>query len=100
VHRLIALISAALILVSNSAHTAENEIWVCKYENETRKISVVYADLGTTLPCEVKYEKEGIERTIWNATTEEGFCEQKADALIVKQVGWGWQCEKMEPTGQ
>ena len=47
---------------------------------------------GIELPCEVQYTKDGATQVLWRASTETGYCEDKAAQFAEKQRGWGWQC--------
>ena len=64
----------------------------CTSGSQERVISVVYLDEGQKVPCEVQYTKNGETETPWSARNEEGYCEAKAQELVEKQIGWGWNC--------
>lgn len=64
---------------------------ICTSGNMERKIEVVY--LGAdTVPCEVRYTKDGNTEVLWSAQAEEGYCEARAAEFVEKQRGWGWAC--------
>jgi len=65
--------------------------YVCTQGSTERKIEVVYLGAGT-VPCEVRYTKDGTTQVLWSAQTEEGFCEARAAEFVEKQRGWGWEC--------
>ena len=88
--KLIALTS--LTLLASSAIAIENSKTVCTHDAETRVIEVVYTGEGN-VPCEVQYTKSTGTQTLWNAQNAEGYCEEKAQAFVEKQRGWGWNCE-------
>lgn len=68
-----------------------NTTYVCTSGDMERRIEVVY--LGTdTVPCEVRYTKNGTTEVLWSAQAEEGYCEAKAAEFVEKQRGWGWEC--------
>ena len=70
-----------------------DETYTCTHGKQERIISVVYQDQAAKVPCEVQYQKNGGETaTLWNAQNEVGYCEQKAEAFVEKQRGWGWDC--------
>lgn len=65
--------------------------YVCTQGSMERQIEVVY--LGAdTVPCDVRYTKEGETKVLWSAQAEEGYCEAKAVEFVEKQRGWGWEC--------
>ena len=70
-----------------------NETYLCTYGQEERIISVVYQDQVKKVPCEVRYQKDGVTETLWDAKGEVGYCEEKAKAFVEKQRGWGWRCD-------
>lgn len=72
----------------------ETETTHCQNGDAVRVIEVVYPN-GTDVPCEVHYRKHGTDSVLWRASTEVGYCEQKAADFAEKQRGWGWQCVAM-----
>ncbi|WP_273021479.1 hypothetical protein [Rheinheimera sp.] len=70
---------------------AENQATHCQLGDAVRVIEVVYPE-GAELPCEVHYGKDGQSSVLWRASSEVGYCEQKAAEFAEKQRGWGWQC--------
>ena len=88
--KLIALTS--LTLLASSAMAIENSKTVCTHDAETRVIEVVYRG-EAAVPCEVQYTKSTGTQTLWNAQNAEGYCEEKAQAFVEKQQGWGWDCQ-------
>jgi len=76
--------------------TGYAESWSCKHDNNVREIQIQH-ETTAALPCSVVYRKptEGIEeQTLWSASSDAGYCEEKARALVEKHVGWGWNCEE------
>jgi hypothetical protein len=65
--------------------------YVCTQGDMERKIEVVYLGEGT-VPCEVRYTKNGNTEVLWSAQAEEGYCDAKAAEFVEKQRGWGWEC--------
>jgi hypothetical protein len=82
---------AALSMIATTA--AADETYTCTYGLNERIISVVYQDQEAKVPCEVRYQKDGVTETLWSAQDEVGYCEEKAKAFVEKQRGWGWNCE-------
>jgi hypothetical protein len=87
------LIICSLLLSATAAtHAIENVKTICSHGNETRVIEVVYKT-ENAVPCEVRYAKSNSSKVLWSANNAENYCEEKANAFIEKQKGWGWSCE-------
>ncbi|WP_096084394.1 hypothetical protein [Agaribacterium haliotis] len=71
-------------------------VYRCENGDQSREVKVIYDDPANTVPCEVRYEKSGGSQILWQAQSEEGYCEQKAQEFVGKQESWGWSCSKME----
>lgn len=72
-----------------------NETYACSHGDMKREITVAYETADSTVPCEVTYTKEdGSTQSLWQAQSETGYCEGKAEAFVEKQRGWGWECAK------
>lgn len=69
--------------------------YVCNQGDMERRIEVVYLSTGT-VPCEVRYTKNGNTEMLWSAQTEEGYCDARAVDFVEKQRGWGWECSEIE----
>ncbi len=92
---MVKIISATAVLLMMASGTAlASDSYLCKHGNQTRTISVVYNTPGQMVPCEVLYEKAEGTQSLWNANSQEGYCEAKAEAFVEKQRGWGWECAK------
>lgn len=91
------VISAALL-----AGTAVADVTTtCTNAGQERIITIVYQDQATKVPCEVRYTKDGVTETLWSAQNQLGYCEEKVEAFVEKQRGWGWTCtEAAEVTGE
>ncbi len=86
-----ALVLLFFTLMTSPAFALENSKTVCTYDARQRTIEVIYTGEGL-VPCAVQYTKATSTETLWQAQLEEGYCEEKAAALIKKLTGWGWQC--------
>jgi hypothetical protein len=86
----------ALLLPVMAQAALENQTIHCQLGDAVRVIEVVYPQ-GAELPCEVHYRKDGSDSVLWRASTEAGYCEQKAAEFAEKQRSWGWQCVAMAP---
>lgn len=88
------LIAAAALLTMGAAQVSARTI--CSHGAESRIIDVVYSSDGQ-LPCEVQYTKSTGTQVLWSASNLVGYCEQKAEEFVAKQVEWGWDCESDTP---
>ncbi|MGI9282418.1 MAG: hypothetical protein ACR2PX_22700 [Endozoicomonas sp.] len=79
------------------ASASDNYSYTCTHANQERKIDVIYLQRESSVPCEVRYTKDGQEETLWNASYTEGYCEEKATEFVKKQEGWGWSCSVDQP---
>ena len=82
----------AIFVTLIATHALAEETWRCTFGQEERVISVVFQDQEMKLPCEVRYEKDGVTQTLWSAENEVGYCEEKAREFVEKQRSWGWIC--------
>ncbi|AJQ97774.1 pilin [Gynuella sunshinyii] len=82
-----------LIFISNLA--LSDETYLCTFGQQERVVSIIYQNQESKLPCEVRYKKEGTTETLWRATNKTGFCEEKAESFVQKQIDWGWRCSNM-----
>ena len=48
----------------------------------------MYQDQEAKVPCEVRYQKEGVTETLWSAEEEVGYCDEKANSFVEKQRVW------------
>lgn len=68
---------------------------VCKMGKVERTIEIVYKTPGATVPCDVKYTKEGgEEKVIYSAQAKEGYCEEKATEFAGKLSERGFACSQ------
>lgn len=67
--------------------------YVCTHNGSVRTIKVVYPNEGPNV-CEVIYEKSTGTQTLWSASNDASYCEDKAIEFVSKQEGWGWQCNQ------
>lgn len=66
---------------------------VCKMGKMERKIEVATTNADKKVPCEVKYTRDGEEKTLYNAQVDATYCDTKAEELIAKLTNQGWQCD-------
>lgn len=81
-----------LAITAGAAQAVPSQAWLCSHGDSERAITVEYQG-EQTVPCAVTYNKQGETQTLWNAGSEQGYCEAKAEAFVDKHRGWGWQCE-------
>ncbi len=92
--KLFAILSVVIFAATSTAFADES--FVCDNNGNKRIVSIVYQDEGMPVPCEVRYDKGEGEQTLWNAQSEVGYCEARADEFVEKQESWGWSCAKFE----
>lgn len=66
---------------------------VCKMGKMERKIEVATTSADKKVPCEVKYTRDGEEKTLYNAQVDATYCDTKAEELVAKLSAQGWQCD-------
>ncbi|MRI33686.1 hypothetical protein EOPP23_11885 [Endozoicomonas sp. OPT23] len=93
--RVLLVLMGALGLVS-TAQANTSYAFSCKHFKEERKVEVVYLQRESSLPCEVRYTKDEVSETLWNANYTKGYCEDKAAEFVEKQEDWGWSCQRVE----
>ncbi len=93
----ITLAAAALFWMPASWAVSE-----CTQGSLTRSVSVVYADPGQPVPCEVLYEKPNEQQTmtLWRAQNEVGYCEARAREFVQKLQSLGWDCVESAATAE
>jgi len=83
--------AGVLFLLCFSQVALAETAYVCTQAGMERRIEVV--QLGAaTVPCEVRYTKNGNTEVVWSAKVEAGYCEARAAEFVEKQRGWGWEC--------
>ena len=83
----------ALLLFPTTALAIDNKSYICTSGQDQRIIEIQYNGDADT-PCEVVYTKDGASTTLWQATNQGGYCEQKALDFVDQQSSWGWQCNE------
>jgi len=89
--RAITLTSTVLLALPFSVSA---ESWSCRHDNDVREIHIVQ-ETDAAVPCSVVYKKltEGVEdQVLWTANNDANYCQEKAQGLVDKQIGWGWTC--------
>ena len=93
------MIACFVALVSSAAVAQDN--YLCSNGDLQRRVVIVHeTDAG--VPCAVHYYKDteapGEEQVLWQAKSEEGYCEAQAQAFIEQLANWGWNCSAVEAT--
>lgn len=78
---------------TTSSSDGSSITYVCTHGSSERIIRVIYYDEGP-IACEVTYEKSTGTQSLWSAISDEAYCEDRAAEFVVKQQGWGWDCNK------
>lgn len=82
-----------IILISQPLFA--DETFLCTFGQKEREISLIYTNPEKPLPCEVRYKKEGVTKILWYSKNTEGYCEEKTEDFINKQINWGWRCQNV-----
>lgn len=75
-----------------AGNAVADETYTCTQGDQERIITIVYQDQVAKVPCEVRYQKGDVTETLWSAQNQVGYCEEKVEAFLEKQRGWGWDC--------
>ncbi|RRJ82753.1 hypothetical protein D0544_12930 [Aestuariirhabdus litorea] len=84
--------AGCLLSLMSASSVMADQTYVCTQAGMERIISVVYQSPEESVPCEVVYQKDGEVQKLWNADSEQGYCERNAEAFVDRQRGWGWEC--------
>ena len=92
--RKLSLSTLILMLIPGLA-LAQGTETQCTYGDMVRRV-VIMSEPGVSVPCEVHYYKDteapGEDQVLWSASSQEGYCEEKAAGFVSKLEGWGWSC--------
>ena len=91
INRSFQIIALAVFALPLNAYA---DSWSCSHGNNVREVHVVQTT-SSPAPCEVVYKKltEGFEdQTLWSATSDDSYCDEKAQGLVTKLESWGWVC--------
>ena len=68
--------------------------WSCSHGNDVREVHIE-RPTSSPVPCNVVYKKqtEGVEdQILWNANSDDSYCDEKAQGFVAKLESWGWVC--------
>ena len=91
INRTFYILTAALLITPLSANA---DSWSCSHGNNVREVHIE-RPTSSPAPCNVVYKKqtEGFEdQTLWSASSDDSYCEEKAEAFVAKLESWGWVC--------
>jgi len=67
----------------------------CTNADQIRRVEIAYVT-GAAVPCEVRYYKDteapGAPAVPWNAQSQSGYCEARAEEFVSNLRSWGWSC--------
>jgi hypothetical protein len=88
-------LSTLIVMLIPGIALAQGTETRCTNGDTVRRI-VIMSEPGVSVPCEVHYFKDteapGEDQVLWRASSQEGFCEEKAAGLVSKLEGLGWDC--------
>jgi hypothetical protein len=94
-------VTVSLTLAVVPLSNAFSQSWVCEYADLKRYVDIDYPNSPSSIPCSVIYRKptENVDdRILWRAQNDEGYCENRARALVEKLESLGWRCSRNEVT--
>jgi len=83
---------STFLLVLFAFEVLADKTYLCTYGQDERVISVIYQDQQQQVPCEVRYQHDGMTEVAWTAQIEKGYCERKARDFVQQQLARGWSC--------
>jgi hypothetical protein len=88
--------AALAALVAGTPSPGLGSEFVCERGGAIRRVEIAVQDEAQQVPCEVVYwkdtERPGVRDVLWNAQTDAGFCVRKAEDLVSRLEGGGWNC--------
>lgn len=91
--RIVTVLIASLLPVAAMAQDADQ--YQCTYGDMQRRVEIAH-EPGVEVPCSVHYFKDtempGEQQVLWSAQNDPTYCQAKANELIAKLEGWGWNC--------
>ena len=88
-------VSTLILVLMPGIALAQGAETQCTSGDMVRRV-VIMSEPGVSVPCEVHYyrdtEAPGEDQVLWSASSQEGYCEEKAAGLVSKLEGWGWNC--------
>ena len=67
----------------------------CTNGDLVRRVAIM-SEPGVSVPCEVHYFKDteapGEDQVLWSASSQAGYCEERASEFVAKLEEWGWNC--------
>ena len=91
INRIFQILAVAVFALPLSAYA---ESWSCSHGNDVREVQIE-RPTSSPVPCNVVYKKptEGVEdQILWNANSDDSYCEEKAQGFVAKLESWGWVC--------
>lgn len=86
-----------LVGILSCTNSPASELYTCTSNTHVRNVWLNYPT-AQQVPCAVVYEKpteDGSKRTLWEAQSKTGFCEEKASELLANLGKGGWECSKV-----
>lgn len=83
------------IALPSVAATQEAGKYQCSYGDMQRRVEIA-SEPGVEVPCSVLYFKDtempGEQQELWSADNDPTYCRSKAEELVARLEGWGWDC--------
>ena len=81
-------------LFSSNLLAMENQLNICTKGAELRAVEIAYLT-EDAIPCEVKYTRNRVTKSLWQAQHNAGFCETKATEFVNQLENSGWNCRSV-----
>src|SRR5690625_7383258 len=94
----VSLVSLLFLTSLGAAAAEEGPRFLCKSGDSERVIEVGYTNPDQSLPCEVRYHKDGTEETLWRPQHEGGVCGQAAQEVAAEPPDGGWDSDAAPAT--
>ena len=89
------LITLIVTLIPLAAMAQDVGKYQCTYGDMQRRVEIAH-EPGVEVPCSVHYYKDtempGEQQILWSAQNDPTYCQAKANELVAKLRGWGWDC--------
>ena len=88
------------VIVWAPCQSLAQDFTTCKLKDIERTIEIVRKETGKSVPCDVVYTRGGTSKVMFSATTQTGYCEQKAVDLAARLNDSGWKCKIAQSQGE
>jgi hypothetical protein len=95
------VLGLAATVTSFEARAVTDEAYMCQHGGRERRVELQHPAAADRLPCQVMYWRDahqsGNGESLWEATSDYGFCIEQTRGLVQRLQDGGWKCEKAGP---